>query len=197
MMVLLVIALIIVAILISNFIVKIKESDKKEVEEKKIMKLKDFLAVVRDLDPEVELDFLLEYWFNSSLDKENKEKIEIRLIAYATNHSYYILKKIIEYEKTRHENLDKIKYLENLILENGFPSITGLSEIYIEYIEVMEIRNYILSLVIKFKKINILKFIEFVESDIMENEIAIFSKDKNTLLKILENNEQNNKNTEK
>ena len=197
MMVLLVIALIIVAILISNFIVKIKESDEKEVEKKKIMKLKDFLAVVRDLDPEIELDFLLEYHFNSSLDKKNKEKIEIRLIAYATNHSYHILKKIIEYEKIRHENLEKIEYLENLIIENGFPSVTGLSEVYIEYIEKLEIRNYILSILVKFKKINILKFIEFVESDIIEDNIELFSKDKETLLKFLENNEQNNENAEK
>lgn len=189
MMVLLVIALIIIAIFISNFIVKIKESDKKEVEEKKVMKLKDFLTFVRDLDPEIELDFLLEYHFNSSLDEENKEKIKLRLIAYATNHSYYILKKIIEYKNTRHENLDKIKYLENLIIENGFPSVTGLSEVYIEYIEILEIRNYILSLIVKFKRINILKFIEFAESDVMENNMAILSKDKETLLKILENNE--------
>ena len=197
MMVLLVIALIFIAIIISNFIIKIKEVDEKEVEKKKIMKLKDFLAVVRDLDPDIELDFLLEYQFNSNLNKENKKKIEIRLIAFATNHSYYILKKLIKYKEQRHKNLNKIEYLENLIIENGFPSVTGLSEVYIEYIEKLEIRNYILSILVKFKKINILKFIEFVESDIIEDNIELFSKDKETLLKFLENNEQNNENTEK
>jgi len=186
MMVLLVIALIFTAVIISNFLVKVKEADQKEVEEKKSMKLKDFLAVVRDLDPEIELDFLLEYQFSSKLKDADRKKVETRLIAYATNHSYYILKKLLEYEEQRHKNLEKIEYLENLIIENGFPSVSGLSETYIEHIDSPEIRNYVLSLITRFKKINIIKFIEFVETDIMETDKEIFLKDKDTLLKLLE-----------
>jgi len=189
MMVLLVIVLVVVAILISNLLVKVKEIDEKETDKKKSMKLKDFLLVVRELDPEIELDFLLEYHFSSTLNDEDKEKIKNRIIAYATNHSYYIIKKIIQFEEIRHENIDKIQYLENLIIENGFPSVSGLSEAYIEYIENIEVRNFLLNILVKFKKINILKFIEFVESDIMENEKSKFLKDKEMLLALLEKNE--------
>jgi hypothetical protein len=187
-MILLVVGLIIIGVLISNLLVKVKEEDEKKVEEKKSLKLKDFLLIVRDLDPEIELDFLLEYHFDSNLSDADKEKIETRLIVFSTNYSYFLIKKLIEFDKDRVKHLKKIEYLENLVIENGFSSVSGLSEAYIEYLDDPRSRNYILSILIKFSRINILKFIEFVDSDItIENDF--FIKDKKILLNLLQERE--------
>jgi len=185
MYVLIVIVLVIMAILISNFLVKIKEEDQNKVEENKSMKLKDFLLAVREMDPEVELSFLLGYYFDSSLSDEDIEKIRLRLIAFTTNYSYYAVKKMVDLQKMKIDNQEKIEFLENLVIENGFPSVSGLSEVYVENVEVLETRNYITSIIIKFKRISIIKFIQFVESDLMESQQEYILEDKKILQNVL------------
>ena len=193
--VLLVIALIIIAIFMSNFLVKMKQEDEKKSKEEQKMKFKDFLLLVKEMDPEIELSFLLEYYNDSFLSDEDKEKIEMKLTAFATNYSYFVVKRILELELLKLDNMKDIEYLENLVIETGFPSVFGLSKAYMEEIESLDIRNHILSLVVKLSKINILKFIEFVEDDISKNNIIeekekYFLEDKKTLLEVLQKREK-------
>ena len=185
-MLILVIMLILAGVIVANFLVA-GEYNKEKVDSSE--DIKEVFALVRDMPPETELELLLEYKFkNKNFDSSVLKKIDNRFIGFTTNHSYTILEKIWDYkEYNRVENLEKIKFLEKLVIENGFPSVLGLSKFYIRNIYSEEKRNYVLELLIKFSRINIEKFIEITESEINDGDFEYFKNDKKTLERFLNN----------
>jgi len=211
MYVLLVIFLVIISVFISNYFISIKESkvsselanNNEKIENKNFnrnlvdenpeesnKKFRDFLLLAKTLSPEIELDFLLSYYFeDKKLNEENRAVIERKLFIFATNNSYFFVKKLVLVilEDEGLDKIDKIDFFKTSIIEAGFPSVIGLSKVYIEYIENEEIRDKLIFILEQINRISILKFIEFVEDDILDETLDIFSKDKKYLLASLEN----------
>ena len=69
-------------------------------------------------------------------------------------------------------------------MNGGFPVVSGLSKLYLNNIYDETVRNYVLTVLSGFTKINIIKFIEFTEEEIKEEGREIFNNDKETLMKL-------------
>ncbi len=192
MKVLLVIALIFIGFILANILSKDRdENEEIEIEKKKKLqkkkdnsiKLQESLLSVKDLDPETELDFLVNYMFNSKLPEEDNQKVEMKLITFATNYSYYVVEHLLAIKKeNKVDNYTiQISYFEKLILDIGFPSIFGLGQSYLEHIRENSVREYIKDIILQLKPINILKFIEFIDEYIEEKDMNLFLEDKKYL----------------
>jgi len=207
MYILLVISLIVVAVLISSYLAPVKEDEvspelANNNENKNLGgnstksslgegddKFRDFLLVAKTLSPEIELEFLLTYYFDDKkLSEENRKIINRQIFVFATNNSYFFVRKLvlIILEGEGLTKIDKIDFFNTTIVETGFPSVIGLSKVYLEYIDNEDIKEKLIFILEKINRISIIKFIEFVEDDLKDEDIDKFSKNKEYLLNFLE-----------
>ncbi len=177
---LIVILLVIIAVIIANILKKNDDKSKEESKEKQKEEIDEMLLNLRDFDPDIELQTLLEYY---RFYDESKEKVKIRIMYFVSAHPKTVLKEIL---KLKRETADEevISMLETMLIDSGFSVVFALADIYVDYIFDEYILDYVTEFLKNYEQVGIKKFFEYIEKEksIHEEFKQVYYDDKKRLL---------------